>query len=33
MRLWVDETESYASKENAINWNAALVFVLAGMLN
>ncbi|MBE0659288.1 MAG: glycoside hydrolase family 9 protein [Bryobacteraceae bacterium] len=33
MRMWVDETESYASNENAINWNAALVFVLAGMLN
>jgi hypothetical protein len=28
----VDEQASYASNENAINWNAALVFLLAGTL-
>lgn len=33
MRMWADGQASYASNENAINWNAALVFVLAGMLN
>lgn len=29
-RMYLDEQESYASNENAINWNAALVFLLAG---
>jgi endoglucanase len=29
-RMYVDEQESYASNEIAINWNAALVFLLAG---
>ncbi len=31
-RMYVDEEASYASNENAINWNAALVFLLAGAL-
>jgi endoglucanase len=31
-RQWVDEMGSYTTNENAINWNAALVFVLAGAL-
>jgi endoglucanase len=30
-RSWVDAEASYASNENAINWNAALVFLLAGV--
>ena len=30
-RRFVDEQASYASNENAINWNAALVFLLARM--
>lgn len=30
-RMYLDEQDSYASNENAINWNAALVFVLAGV--
>jgi endoglucanase len=29
-RMYVDDQESYASNENAINWNAPLVFLLAG---
>jgi endoglucanase len=29
-RMYVDDQESYATNENAINWNAALVFLLAG---
>jgi endoglucanase len=29
-RGWTDETGSYTTNENAINWNAPLVFVLAG---
>jgi endoglucanase len=29
-RMYLDEQDSYASNENAINWNAALVFLLAG---
>jgi endoglucanase len=32
MRRWVDQTESYASNENAINWNAPLVYALASTL-
>jgi len=32
MKMWVDDQDSYASNENAINWNAALVFVLSGLL-
>jgi endoglucanase len=32
MRLWIDDGASYASNENCINWNAALVFVLAATL-
>jgi endoglucanase len=28
-RRYVDEQASYASNENAINWNAPLVFLLA----
>ncbi|RYI12708.1 MAG: glycosyl hydrolase family 5, partial [Acetobacteraceae bacterium] len=31
-RQWVDEAGSYRTNENAINWNAALVFALAGAL-
>lgn len=30
-RSWLDEQASYATNENAINWNAALVFLLAGV--
>jgi endoglucanase len=29
-KMYVDEQDSYATNENAINWNAALVFLLAG---
>jgi hypothetical protein len=29
-RMYLDAQESYASNENAINWNAALAFLLAG---
>jgi endoglucanase len=32
MKMYLDERESYASNEIAINWNAPLVFLLAGML-
>lgn len=32
-RGWTDETGSYTTNENAINWNAPLVFVLAGVLD
>jgi endoglucanase len=31
-RMYLDEEASYATNENAINWNAALVFLLAGSL-
>jgi endoglucanase len=31
-RMYVDDQDSYASNENAINWNAPLVFLLAGVL-
>jgi len=31
-KIYVDSQDSYASNENAINWNAALVFVLASTL-
>jgi len=31
-KVYVDEQASYASNEIAINWQAALVFVLAGVL-
>ena len=30
-RMYVDDQESYASNEVAINWNAPLVFILAGV--
>jgi hypothetical protein len=30
--MYLDEQESYATNEVAINWNAPLVFLLAGML-
>ena len=30
-RVWVDDVESYAGNEVAINWNAPLVFLLAGV--
>jgi endoglucanase len=32
MKMFVDEQESYASNEVAINWNAPLVFLLAGAM-
>jgi endoglucanase len=32
MKLWLDDERSYSSNENCINWNAALVFVLAATL-
>ena len=32
MRMFLDDQESYASNETAINWNAPLVFLLAGVL-
>lgn len=32
MRMFLDDQESYASNEVAINWNAPLVFLLAGVL-
>lgn len=31
-KMYLDEWESYATNEIAINWNAPLVFVLAGLL-
>jgi endoglucanase len=31
-RMYLDDQTSYASNENAINWNAALVFALAGVM-
>jgi endoglucanase len=31
-RMYIDDQESYASNEIAINWNAPLVFVLAGVI-
>lgn len=31
--MYVDHVESYATNEVAINWNAALVFLLAGVLD
>jgi endoglucanase len=31
-RMYVDDQESYASNETAINWNAPLVFLLAGLM-
>jgi endoglucanase len=31
-KMYVDDLESYATNEVAINWNAPLVFVLAGLL-
>jgi endoglucanase len=30
-KMYLDDQESYASNEYAINWNAALVFLLAGV--
>lgn len=32
-KMYLDEEESYASNEIAINWNAPLVFLLAGVLS
>lgn len=32
-KTYADVQESYSSNENAINWNAPLVFLLAGLLN
>ena len=31
-KMYLDEEASYASNEVAINWNAPLVFLLAGAL-
>jgi endoglucanase len=31
-KIYVDSEGSYASNENAINWNAPLVFLLAGVM-
>jgi endoglucanase len=31
-KMYLDDWESYATNEIAINWNAPLVFVLAGLL-
>jgi endoglucanase len=31
-KMYMDDWESYATNENAINWNAALVFLLAGFV-
>jgi endoglucanase len=31
-KMYMDDEESYASNEVAINWNAPLVFLLAGVL-
>ena len=31
-KMYLDRTGSYASNEVAINWNASLVFLLAGLL-
>jgi endoglucanase len=30
MRMWVDDQRAYSLNEIAINWNAPLVFLLAG---
>jgi len=30
-KMYLDEQASYATNEVAINWNAALVFLLAGL--
>lgn len=32
MKMWLDEEPAYAANEIAINWNAPLVFLLAGSL-
>jgi endoglucanase len=32
-RMYMDDWESYATNEIAINWNAPLVFLLAGLMN
>lgn len=31
-RCYLDDQESYAGNEVAINWNAPLVFLLAGVM-
>ena len=31
-KMYLDEEESYASNEVAINWNAPLVFLVASLL-
>ena len=31
-KMYLDDWESYATNENAINWNAALVFLLGALL-
>jgi endoglucanase len=32
-KMYIDDQESYASNEIAINWNAPLVFLFAGVLS
>jgi endoglucanase len=32
-KMYLDEQASYATNEVAINWNAPLVFLLAGLLS
>jgi endoglucanase len=32
-KMYLDDEQSYATNEVAINWNAPLVFVLAGLLS
>jgi len=32
-KMYMDDWESYATNEIAINWNAALVFLIAGLMN
>jgi endoglucanase len=32
-KMYLDEEESYATNEVAINWNAPLVFLLAGVMS
>jgi endoglucanase len=31
-KMYLDDWESYATNENCINWNAPLVFLIAGLL-
>jgi endoglucanase len=31
-KMYLDDWESYATNENCLNWNAPLVFLIAGLL-